>query len=477
MNSLAVAEQTSRPPTTEPVTYSATIANFASTFRLADAPADVLRRAKQVLIDQLGCEIAGSTLPWSGKFRQSIAALGSRGDATVVYHGDSVSVDNAAFLNSAFGHANEIDDACVRTPTHAGSVVIPAALAAAQHTGASGATLLEAIIIGYEVMMRVSYTTSPHLRTRGHHAPPSLGVFGAAAATAHVLGLDPDTTLNAIAIAGSHAAGLLEYTRTGGSVKRIHCAIGAAAGLRSAYMAKAGISGPRTVLEGEKGYCKVFADKSDLTQLTRGLGKDFVILQTGFKRYSCCFHFHTALEGLGALVTEHSLKPDDIGSVVIGMSEEGLRHTGTIHRPKDVLGAQFSLGYCMAMRALRGRNGFWDYRQEDLGDPQLLAFADKVTGVADAVANSERADNFGSLVHIEMKDRKVFEKRVRYSRGLPENPMTEGEFQDKFNGLVTPLLGAKGAAAILDCIDGLATSNNVSGLVGLLVAGKEGPAP
>jgi 2-methylcitrate dehydratase PrpD len=477
MSDAATAERTSRAGSTGSVAYSAAIADFASSFRLADAPAVVVRMAKRVLIDQLGCEIAGSTLPWSGKFRQSIAALGSRGDATVVYHGDSVSVDNAAFLNSAFGHANEIDDACVRTPTHAGSAVIPAALAAAEHTGASGTTLLEAIVIGYEVMMRVSYATSPHLRTRGHHAPPSLGPFAAAAATAHVLGLDPAAALNAIAIAGSHAAGLLEYTRAGGSVKRIHCAIGAAAGLRSAYMAKAGITGPHTVLEGEKGYCKVFADKSDLTQLTRGLGQDFVILQTGFKRYSCCFHFHTALEGISALMAENSLKPDDMRAIVIGMSDEGLRHTGTIRRPKDLLGAQFSLGFCMALRALRGGNGFWDYRQEDLDNPQLLAFADKVSGVTDAVANSERHDNFGSLVHIEMKDGRKFEKRVRYSRGLPENPMTEDEFRAKFNSLVTPLLGGDGAAAVLDRVDGLTEAGKASDLVRLLVPAKKEPAP
>lgn len=476
MSDAAIAEQ-SPAAARETAAYSAALADFASSFRLADAPATVVEMAKRVLIDQLGCEIAGSTLPWSAKFRQAILALGGRGEATVVAHGDRLTVDNAAFLNSAFGHGNEMDDACTRTPTHAGSVVIPAALAAAEHTHASGTTLLEAIIIGYEVMMRVSFATTPHLRTRGHHAPPSLGVFGAAAATAHVLGLSPETALNAIAIAGSHAAGLLEYTRTGGSVKRIHCAIGAAAGLRSAYMAKAGISGPRTVLEGERGYCKVFADKCDLNQLTRGLGSDFLILLTGFKRHSCCFHFHTGLEGLDTLIKENKLKPDDIRSVVIGMSEEGLRHTGTIRRPKDILGAQFSLGYCMAMRAIRHRNGFWDYKPEDLDNPELLAFADKVTGTVDAVANSERADNFGALVKVETVAGQTLETRVRYSRGLPENPMTEEEFRGKFNDLAAPILGTAGASAVLSCVEKIASERDVSGLVRLLVPPKQGPAP
>jgi len=112
--------------------YSAQLARYAAGLKLADVPPEVVATAKRVVLDQLGCQIASSTLPWSLKFRDAIKATGTSGGATVVYHGDRVSIDNAAFLNSAFGHGNEIDDACVRTPSHSGSVIIPAVMALAE---------------------------------------------------------------------------------------------------------------------------------------------------------------------------------------------------------------------------------------------------------------------------------------------------------------------------------------------------------
>ena len=129
--------------------------------------------AKRAVLDQFGCQAGDATHPWSLPFRAAVLAMGTGGDATAVYHGDRVSVDNAAFLNSAFGHGNEIDDASVRTPSHCGAVVVPASMAVAEWRQAPGRTVLEAVIAGYEVMMRRPYATEPQMRRRGHHSPPA----------------------------------------------------------------------------------------------------------------------------------------------------------------------------------------------------------------------------------------------------------------------------------------------------------------
>jgi 2-methylcitrate dehydratase PrpD len=449
--------------------YSAQLAAYAADFRLADAPAEVVRMAKRVVLDQLGCQIACSTLPWSLQTRDAVLALGTGGGATIVYHGDRVGVDNAAFLNSAFGHGNEIDDASVRTPSHCGSVIVPAALAVAEHRRSSGRAVLEAVIIGYEVWMRISYATEPQMRRRGHHSPPAHGPFGAAAAVAHLMGLDQRTTLNALAIAGSHAAGLAEYTRGGGSVKRIHCGIGSMAGVRSAFMAAYGMTGPPAVLEGERGFCNVFAGECDLAQLVRGLGSDYDILQTGFKRYSCAFVSHTALEAMDAICARHQLTAADIAGVTVGVNADAAKHFYAGGPPTDLLTAQFSLGHSLAIRLLRTGNGPWDWRVEDLGAPDVIAFASRVRTVVDPVADREKHDNMGALVQVTTRDGRTFEERQRYSKGLPENPLSDDEFAAKFTSLAVPQLGTTAATRIIDWVERLDAHDDAATLIPLLL--------
>jgi 2-methylcitrate dehydratase PrpD len=450
--------------------YSAQLAAYAADFQLADAPEAVVRMAKRAVLDQFGCQVAGATLPWSEQFRAAVLATGTGGGASVVYHGDRVSVDNAAFLNSAFGHGDEMDDASVRTPSHCGAVVVPAALALAELRHAPGRSVLEAVIVGYELMMRISYATEPQMRRRGHHSPPAVGPFGAAAAAAHVAGLDRAATLNALAIAGSHAAGLAEYTRGGGSVKRIHCAIPAQAGLRSALMAEHGGTGPPAVLEGERGFCAVFAGESDLPQLTRGLGSDYDILQTGFKRYSCAFVSHTSLEAMDAICERGNLEPADIATVTVGVNADAAKHFyARPGPPPDLLSAQFSVGHALAIRLLRTGNGAWDWHEADLAAPDVLAFAARVTTVVDPVADAEKRDNMGALVTVTTFDGRTFDERVRYSKGLPENPMSDAEFAAKFRDLAEPLLGADRCSRIIAWVDDLERHADAGTVLPLLV--------
>ncbi len=178
--------------------------------------------------------------------------------ATVAFFGDKMSPDDAAFLNSTFNHANESDDTHLKSPTHPGGIATPASFALGEYTACSGRDLLLAMIAAYEVQIRISWACSPYLIYRGHHPPVGVGPFGGAAAGAVLMKFDKELTTNALGIAGSHSAGLIEYTKTGGSVKRIHSAIAAQAGVRAALFAQAGITGPYSILEGEKGFCKTF---------------------------------------------------------------------------------------------------------------------------------------------------------------------------------------------------------------------------
>jgi 2-methylcitrate dehydratase PrpD len=452
-----------------------TLAHWAANLKLEDVPEQVRDYAKRFILDNYGCQIAGATLPWSQTYYDVMKATRSGLHATVSYFGDRMSPDDAAFLNSTFNHANETDDTHLKSPTHPGGIAVPAATAMAEYAKATGEKLLLAVIVAYEIQIRISWACSPYLIYRGHHPPVGVGPFGAAAAGAVLMGLDSETTLNALAIAGSHSAGLIEYTKTGGSVKRIHSAIPTAAGVRAAMFAKAGITGPHSILEGEKGFCKVFAVDYDLNRLTEGLGTLYHTLDNALKPYSCCHLIHAAFDTLDQARDKVAFGPDDVESILVYTnSEQILSHIGSIIEPEDILGAQFSLPFSMAMRlhhggrGVNGGNGFWDYPKVDVRDPALLKTARKVKCLVPKDSEWKAVDK-GAGIEVILKDGRRIKEIVAYSKGLPENPMSAAEVEEKFHSLVDPILPKGRPQQIIDAVSKVEKIRNIDELVQLLV--------
>jgi 2-methylcitrate dehydratase PrpD len=442
------------------------LARFSVQMPTEAVPEPVRRRAALLLLDQIGCQIAGVELPWSQRIYETIRPLSPTGAATVVRYADRLTPDAAAFLNSAFGHSNESDDTHLKSPTHPGAVVIPVAVALAEELKVPGQRLLDAIIVGYEVMLRVSYAVSPHLITRGHHPPPAVGTFGAAATAARLLGLDLDQTVNALAIAGSHSAGLLEYTQTGGSVKRLHCAIPAQAGLRSALLARNQVTGPPTVLEGRRGFTHVFSPERDLGWLTRGLGTEWVLMETALKSYSCCYLIHPALDAVQQLRAERPFAATDVTHIDVHTASAALvHHVGVITEPRDILGAQFSMGFALALMLHKGGCGFWDFFRADLADPRLRDLSRRVRVVLDEDDRSRFRT--GLLVRVGLRDGTELSAEVAHARGEPERPMSDDEIRDKFLGIAGPVLGPD-AKTVCERIESIATEPDVGSVMRLV---------
>jgi len=452
-----------------------TLASWAANLKLSEVPAEVQEHARRFILDNFGCQIAGATLPWSQSYYDVLRKTRSGTHCTVAYFGDKMSPDDAAFLNSTFNHANETDDTHLKSPTHPGGIAVPAAMAMAEYAQASGEKLLLAVIAAYEIQIRISWACSPFLIYRGHHPPVGVGPFGAAAAGAILMGLDEETTLNALAIAGSHAAGLIEYTKTGGSVKRIHSAIPTAAGVRAALFAHAGITGPHSILEGEKGFCKVFAGEYDLNRLTEDLGSRYHMMDNALKPYSCCHLIHAAFDALDIARDRESFGPEQVEDIkVYTNSEPILSHIGSIIEPEDILGAQFSLPFSMAMRlhhggrGVKGGNGFWDYPNINVKDPKLVATARKVRCVVANNSEWEKVDK-GAGIEIKLTDGRTIKEIVPYSKGLPENPMSAAEVQEKFCSLVDPILPAGRPQQLIDAVNGVQKLKRIDDLAQLLV--------
>ncbi len=291
------------------------------------------------------------------------------------------------------------------------------------------------------------------------------------APTCKILGLDIDTVTSALGIAASQCGGIGEYARSGGSVKRLHAGFATQAGIKAALMARLGITGPPTAIEGKSGFCQAYADKYSLKDITDGLGKEFRILWTGNKPYCCCFAQHAVIDATALIARKHRVKPDEIEEVVVGQKAREAGSVGSIKEATDVVSAQFSGRFGLALRLIKGGNGFKDYSEESLRDPQILALARKVKYGVDEELEKMPPESNPAKVTIKLKNGTVYRERVDFSKGTVQNPMTKEELEDKFRSLAAMVMPEKQVEDIIRIVGKLEVVDNVINLGSLLVVG------
>jgi len=417
------------------------LAEYAAALRYQDLPAEVVQRAKECIADTVAAIICGSALPWSRIVIRYAERTGPGGKSHILGSGTAAVQANAAALaNGALAHAFELDS--LTRPgagAHPGATVLPPALAVAQERGADGRALIAAFVAGNEVMIRIGRATGHTNEARGFHAPGTTGPFGAAIAAGHLLRLGSAAMTNALGIAGSLAGGLLEFARgDGGMVKRLHLGRASEAGVLAASLAADGFAGPRTVLEGEFGFLKVFCTKWDEAELTRGLGGEFLISTTVLKRYPCHATAHAAVRAVRDLQAEHGFKGPEVEAITVTGTERMLeRHN--ILEPADLMLAQYSIPFCVALALHREARDPESWDETALADPQIRALCRRVRLVPEP--SGEHAGS-ASTVTIALADGHHFEGRA-------ENGMLEpGELDDKFLRLTRGALGEPVASAL-----------------------------
>jgi 2-methylcitrate dehydratase PrpD len=448
-----------------------TLARFASQLKLADVPRPAIDKAIDLLIDQFGIQIACATLPWSKQIMRMVQELGGNPHCTVAYYGFKTSMDNAAFLNTAFGHGFEMDDVHLRAINHPGVLGVPTSLAIAERHHLSGAEMLLGTVIAYELICRISLVTGAAIMRLGSNTHPMNGPFGIAAACARLLGMGEEGILNAMGIAGSHsAAGLREFTQTGGSLKRLHCAIPAQTGVRSALLASEGLTGPPTILEGRFGFCRVFCGEVDFGPMLEGLGREYIFTETAFKPYCTVYHIQAPIEAARLIIERHRPEVARIKEIIVGTCEDGISHAGKIVEPQDIASAQYSTAFSLALRFGKGGNGMKEYVPENLGDPALLAIAHKVRLEVDEESERVYPARWMSVVTVVMEDGQRFQERVRSLPGTMEHPMSREDIKRKFRGLVEGRISNSQAETLLERIENVEQLDDVAGLAHLLVA-------
>ncbi|HXC26995.1 MAG TPA: MmgE/PrpD family protein [Stellaceae bacterium] len=402
-----------------------TLARYAAGLRYEDLPAAVVAKAKDIVADTVAACICGSALPWSRIVIDYAERTGPGGNSKILGRGTSVQAPAAALANGALAHSFELDS--LTRPgagAHPGATVLPPALAIAQQVGASGKQLIAAIVAGNEVMIRIGRATGHTNEARGFHAPGTTGPFGAAVACGLLLGLDERQMTNALGIAGSLAGGLLEFARgDGGMVKRLHLGRASEAGVMAASLAAGGFEAPRTVIEGEFGFLKVFCTEWDESLLTRRLGSDFVTMSAVLKRYPCHATAHAPVKAVRDLQAEHGFTGGEVASItIVGTPRMAERHN--IQEPSDLMLAQYSIPFCVALALFREARDPESYDESALADRAIRALCRRVSLLPGASEGTT-----GTIVTIELTDGRWLER-------IEAGGMLEaGELPDKFNRL------------------------------------------
>ena len=450
-------------PDAVPGSYSEQFARFVVSARFEDLSPAGIGKIKSCIIDQLGVQLIGSTLPWTRIVYDYARNIGGDGPCTIVGTTTRLSAPEAAFVNATFGHGCEFDDI-----GHAGVAVIPAALAVAEEVNATGREFLTTVALGYEIFFRLFDAVMPQILERGFHQQVVLGVFASAAVAGRLLHLPEEQLVHAFGIAGSHASATAEYDQSGGEVKRMHAGLGARGGVQSALLAHLGLTGPRQIFEGKRGIFRTFVDYVREQGIAADLGKKFVFENSiALKIYPTVASIHTSIEALGQLIDKYQIRPEDVRQIRVGIREYTLLHGAAIVVPSDVLGAQFSLAFSLALRLVMGRNDLDLYLNEKLWtDEDIVRVSRKVTAYADPKAMHERIA--GSLVSVEMNDGRIIEQYIQYRKGTSQNPATKVQLKEKFVSLAGSVLEHPQIEEVVGIVERLEHVGSVRSLAALL---------
>ena len=398
----------------------------------ARLPASLRARCEDLAVDVLGLCVTARNEDY---VRATLAACDDDGPCTAIGHARTLSAAGAALVNGTAAHGEDFDDTFEGGPVHAGAVIVPAVLAACERHNPDGPSALLGIAVGVETMCRLSLLAPKLVHKAGFHPTAVFGTLAAAAGVGAALRLDRRQMVDALGIAGSMAAGIIEYLAEGAWTKRMHAGWSAQSGIRAALMAQQGFSGPRTVLEGTHGFLHAFAHKTDAPYdlLVGDFGKRWVTETLAFKLYPCGTMTHPYIDCARRLGTRN-IKAADIREMICEVGE------GTVHRlwepladkqrPPNGYSAKFSTPYCVAAGFVHGNVGLDSFTEAAVQDKAVREVAAKVRYVIDP--QNPYPNNFTGHIRAVMNDGSEIVERQPHIRGGAHEPLSRAAIEEKF---------------------------------------------
>ncbi len=450
-------------------TVAEDIARWVVELRYEQLPPDVIARAKRVLMDTLGCALGAIGADPVRAAQRVVALQGGNPQATILGLGRKAACDQAAFLNGmALRYFDYNDYVALGRPNHA-SVNVAPALAAAEMQGASGKDLLLGLIAGYELEVRLRDAIATK-RPEGWDDTSIEAQYASAAAAGKLLQLDQMQMANALAIAGSNANTLAEVRRGAELTPAKGAAEPMAArnGVFAALLARAGLTYPLTIFEGEYGFAKIVSGPLDEAILRKRSG-DFQILKSCIKLWPCV---GTAQAPIAAALEIHKRQPraEDISRITVALSDFAYRQQAAY--PEEISTrehADHSIPYTVSRALLDGDVRVTDFAQERFKDPRALALKRKLAIRADASLSNE---NLGANLEVTLQNGTVLAASMPIPAGNMLNPAGDADLTRKFLALSEAVLGRARAQAAIDVILAVDTMPDLANLLDALSPAK-----
>ncbi len=437
------------------------LARFIAELRYDDLPSDVVDAAKIAIADGVSVMMAGSSQPLAAIVGDYIRALGGAERCTVAGRDLKTNAPTASFVNGVFGHCLDFEIQG-RPPTHGTSSCLPAALALGEDVGASGRTIIESYVVGWEIQARIRSATAPATNP-AYHPPGLVGPLGAAAAGSRVLGLDAHHTNMTLGIAASRTGGLT--ANTGTMVKSTHPGNAARMGAEAALLARAGFTASEDILETRHGFGDaLFGGDVDWDSITDGLGQRFRLVDPGFniKRFPAQIHMQRPIESVLNLQQSHDLQASAVESLTVHVRGKG--HSGPV--PKSGLDGKFSVEYCAAAALLDDRVGIDTFTDERRFAPDMEALLPRVRVVSEP-------DREGAEAVATLKNGATVSGACVEFLGSIGNPMNSDERKAKFLHCTEIILDGQAAERLHETLENLEDVDDVSELMAQLVVNAE----
>jgi 2-methylcitrate dehydratase PrpD len=421
-------------------------AAWAEDYRKIPISPDVLHHAKRAVIDWYAALLPGAVVAPATLLESALKDELDKGKARLAL-GRSATVRAAALINGTAAHTLEVDDIFRDGIYHPGAPTISAALALAQANGATGEQFLRAVIVGYEISTRIGAAMG-RAHYRYWHNTGTIGVFGACAAAAELLGLDRKRFAHALATVTTFSAGLQQSFRMDSMSKPLHAGRAAEAGVTAALAAREGVIGSLDVIEGEAGYGVAMSDNPDWGKALATLGKDFHITRMTFKNHSCCGHTFAAIDGVLALKAKMGVAANDIERVRVGTYKAALDVAGH-EQPRTPAEARFSLKYVVATALTHGNVRLAAFEPARMEDSVTRSFMEKISVSVDKELDAAFPHQRAARVSITARGRS--EEHLQPTRiGDPDAPLSDAQLNEKYLELAVPVLGQDRAGKLLE---------------------------
>lgn len=450
-----------------PVTRS--LAAYISRFTPASLPEEVMAYTRKLACDGIGVLCAAThesvtAAQGIGDFAEEIAGTGP---CTLIGRGRKVDPVSAALANGTLGYAADFEPHHPEAILHPIAVMIPTALALSEAQNRTGAEALAAVALGCEVTYRVSMAMNPReLYDRGFHPSAIAGSFGAAAASAFLLGLDGEQTVRALGLAGLQTSGLLAWQDDPREDARpFQMGLAARNGVMSAMLAKRGFGAPDRIFDGGHMVLDAYSGVADSARLTSGLGTEWDgVMVLAIKPYASVSFLHPALDALVGLLEDHALTPAQIDKISLRFAEAGA------HCVDDNPLKGHSAQYILPVRAAMGRLSFLDLfidRRET--EPEVARLAASAEVIRDTGAfNDAFPDFYMGEITLTLTDGRTLSATSKVARGYPEQPLTQAELDRKFEDVTATVCSLSRRIALAEACEALDSAPDVSTLTALL---------